>query len=194
MPKHAAPPLPSISDIPDLDGKTPAELLKDAKEYLEPKNRYAHSRIEWWFAYLGITPLQEKVLGRIWSFQYANDDDGRDRKNFYTMSHASAARSMGENPDNWAKAIRALVKKGIIVGTKNGPRKPVTYQVDLIVCSRLVAEKMASLQENRESIHKKGRERQEKWAAKNINSTNKEIRARAEQQLRRDMRPEEKEE
>lgn len=191
MSKHAAPPLPSLRDAQGPDGATYAEQLKAANEFLKPKNEYCHSRIEWWFAYLGITPLQEKVLGRIWSFQYSNGT--RSRKNFYTMSHANAAKTMGENPDNWAKAIRALAHKGIIVGTSNGPRKPVTYQVDLVVCARLVKEKQAELQENREKIRKQGRDFQEKWVTANVNSTDAEVKRRAEQQLRKDMRPGEKE-
>lgn len=179
---------PSLKDAPGPNGVTYNEQLEAANEYLKPKNKYCHSRIEWWFSYLEITPLQEKVLGRVWSFQRSND--GRDTKNFYTMSHASAAESMGENPDNWGKAIRALAKKGIIKGTSNGPRKPVTYQVDLIVCAQLVKKKLASLKENREKIRKQGRDFQEKWVIENVNSNDDEIRRRAEQQLRRDMRPE----
>lgn len=186
MPKHYDE--PSLREIPPAAGEPNYNMqLRDATDFLNAQNKYCHARIEWWFSFLGITPLQQKVLGRIWSFQYAND--GREKKSFYSMSHASAAKSMGENPDNWAKAIKALAQKGIIVGISNGPRKPVTYQVDLIVCARLVKEKQAELQENREGNRKKGRERQEKWVSTNINSTDAEIKKRAEQQLRKDMRP-----
>lgn len=186
MPKHVE---PSLREIPPAVGEPNYNMqLRDATDFLKPQNKYCHSRIEWWFAYLGITPLQQKVLGRIWSFQYSND--GRETKNYYAMSHASAAKSMGENPDNWEKAIKALAKKGIIKGTSNGPRRPVTYQVDLVSCAKLVKEKQAELQENRESNRKKGRERQEKWVSTNINSTDAEIKKRAEQQLRKDMRQE----
>lgn len=176
-------PEPSLRDIKDEDGSTPRERHKAAVDFLKPKYG-GPGRTEEWFPRLRLTRNEERVLARIWGFQAPSEFGNAEQKLFH-MSAANAAKSVGIDKSSWKKAIKALTDKGIAVAISNGPRKPVTYKVDLEVCARLVKEDMERREREREDRVRIGRERQQKWYDANIDSDDEDLRRRAMQQQRR---------
>lgn len=140
------------------------QQLKEAAENLAPSA--SHCRIEPWFNLLGITLYQQKVLGRVWSFQYKNSEKEVSEKSYYRMSHARAAREMNDDPDNWRKALYALTAKGILKRGATNQRTPATYQVDLSRCWELVQENQKLKEDARAENVERGRARHQAWIDK----------------------------
>lgn len=176
-------PEPSLLDIKDADGSTPRERHKAAVDFLRPK--YGGSgRTEEWFPCLQLTRNEERVLARIWGFQGPSEFGNAEQK-LFRMSAANGAKSVGIDKSSFKKAVKSLADKGIVVAISNGPRKPVTYQVDLEVCAKLVKEYMERREREREDRVRIGRERQQKWYDASIDSDDEDLRRRAKQQERR---------
>lgn len=90
------------------------------------------SRESDWMGWLGLTHREQKVLGRVYSFQCTKNKDGSQAE--FRMSTGTAGKSMRIDRSNLCTILNKLAKLGFVIKRSNGPRTPATYLVDEVVC------------------------------------------------------------
>lgn len=90
------------------------------------------SRESDWMGWLGLTYREQKVLGRIYSFQCTKNRDGSQAE--FRMSLANGAAAINMDRDNFKNIVRKLTRLGFVIKKSNGARNPATYLVDEVVC------------------------------------------------------------
>lgn len=107
--------------------------MTDARNEMISAARKANfSRESDWMGWLGLTYREQKVLGRIYSFQCTKNKDGSQAE--FRMSLANGAAAINMDRDNFKNIVRKLARLGFVVKKSNGARNPATYLVDEVVC------------------------------------------------------------
>lgn len=90
------------------------------------------SRESDWMGWLGLTYREQKVLGRIYSFQCTKNRDGSQAE--FRMSMTSGGKSMRIDRSNLCTMLNKLTDLGYVTKRENGKGRPATYLVDEVVC------------------------------------------------------------
>lgn len=101
-------------------------------EMISAARKANFSRESDWMGWLGLTYREQKVLGRIYSFQCTKNKDGSQAE--FRMSLANGAAAINMDRDNFKNIVRKLARLGFVVKKSNGARNPATYLVDEVVC------------------------------------------------------------
>ena len=90
------------------------------------------SRESDWMGWLGLTYREQKILGRIYSFQCTKNKDGSQAE--FRMSMTNGGKNMRIDRSNLCTMLNKLAKLGFVIKRENGKGRPATYLVDEVVC------------------------------------------------------------